>query len=216
MSIKIKLFGASIAAATLLTTLAASAAPGIATGAVNVRTGPGTGYAKVGTLAAGEVVDVKQCQGSWCFVDRASGTDGWASKNYLAPYEGGGGGGGGGSDTDIPFNFGMSVGPGGPSFSFGIGDAPPPAPPPAPPVPAKVCFFKGNNFTGAQFCVNAGTDNPHLPGGWNDTISSIKVQGGAQVTVCKNNWYAGACTTYSADKPSLGSYNNAISSYQAF
>jgi uncharacterized protein YraI len=214
MSIKTITFGTALAAVTLITTLAASAAPGIATGAVNVRTGPGTGYAKVGTLAAGEIVDVKQCQGSWCFVDRASGTDGWASKNYLAPYEGNGGGNGG--DTDIPFNFGMSVGPGGPSFSFGIGDAPPPAPPPAPPVPAKACFFKGNNFTGAQFCVNAGDDDPNLPGGWNDTISSIKLQGGAQVTVCKNFWYGGACTTYSADKPSLGSYNNAISSYQAF
>ncbi len=213
MSIQRITFGASLAAITLLSTLAASAAPGIATGAVNVRTGPGTGYAKVGTLAKNEVVDVKQCQGSWCFVDRDSGTDGWVSKNYLAAYEGGGGGGG---STDIPFNFGMSVGPGGPSFSFGIGDAPPPPPPPAPPVPAKACFFKGNNFTGAQFCVAVGNDDPHLPGGWNDTISSIRLQGGAQVTVCKNNWYAGACTTYSADKPSLGGYNNAISSYQVF
>ncbi|MCP8883858.1 SH3 domain-containing protein [Devosia sp. XJ19-1] len=213
MTIKRITFGTTIAAITLLTTLAASAAPGVATGAVNVRTGPGTGYAKVGTLAAGEVVDVKQCQGSWCFVDRNSGTDGWASKNYLAPYEGGGGG-GGSDDTEIPFNFGMSVGPGGPSFSFGIGDAPPPPPPP--PAPAKVCFFKGNNFSGAQFCVSAGTDDPNLPGGWNDSISSIKVQGGAQVTVCKNVWYGGFCTTISTDKPALGSYNNAISSYQAF
>ena len=213
MSIKRITFGVSLAAISLATTLAASAAPGYATGAVNVRTGPGTGYAKVGTLAAGEVVDVTECQGSWCFVNRASGTDGWASKNYLAPYEGSGGGGGSSSD-DIPFNFGVTVGPGGPSFSFGIGDAPPPPPPP--PAPAKVCFFKGNNFSGAQFCVNAGDDDPNLPGGWNDSISSIKVQGGAQVTVCKNFWYGGACTTISTDKPSLGSYNNAISSYQAF
>ncbi len=216
MSIKRVTFGTSLAAITLLTTLAVSAAPGIATGTVNVRTGPGTGYAKVGTLPSGEVVDVKQCQGSWCFVDRDGGTDGWVSKNYLAAYDGGGSGGGGGGSSDIPFNFGMSVGPGGPSFSFGIGDAPPPAPPPAPPVVAKACFFKGNNFSGAQFCVNAGDDDPSLPGGWNDTISSIRLQGGAQVTVCKNNWYGGACTTYSGDKPSLGSYNNAISSYQVF
>jgi len=213
MSIKTITFGTAFAAISLITTLAASAAPGIATGAVNVRTGPGTGYAKVGTLAAGEIVDVKQCQGSWCFVDRASGTDGWASKNYLAPYQGNGGGNGGGN-KDIPFSFGMSVGPGGPAFSFGIGDAPPPPPPP--PAPAKACFFKGNNFTGAQFCVNAGESQPVLPGGWNDTISSIKLQGGAKVTVCKDFWYGGACTTYASDKPSLGSYNNAISSYQSF
>lgn len=214
MTIKRIILGASFAAISLATTMAASAAPGYATGAVNVRTGPGTGYAKVGTLSTGEVVDVMQCQGSWCFVDRNAGTDGWVSKNYLAAYEGDGGGESGSGDTEIPFNFGMSVGPGGPTFSFGIGDAPPP--PPAPPAPAKVCFFKGNNFTGAQFCVSPGADDPNLPGGWNDSISSIKVQGGAQVTVCKNFWYGGACTTISTDKASLGTYNNTISSYQAF
>src|SRR5690606_29483340 len=102
---------------------AAIAAPGVATSSVNVRTGPGTGYAKIGALSAGEVVDVKQCQGSWCFVDRNSGTDGWVSKNYLAAYAATGSG-GGSSKPDIPINFGMTVGPGGPSFSFGIGDAP--------------------------------------------------------------------------------------------
>ena len=99
----------------------------------------------------------------------------------------------------------MTVGPGGPSISFGIGDAPPPAPIPVTP---EVCFFKGNNFSGAQFCVNPGDDDPTLPGGPNDFISSISVDGGAQVTVCKNVWYGGSCTTYSNDKPSLGSYNN--------
>jgi len=209
MTTKKLILGATIAAISLLSAVAAHAAPASATSSVNVRTGPGTGYAKVGALSAGEVVDVKQCQGSWCFVDRNAGTDGWVSKNYLAA----GNGGGGGNKPDIPFNFGMSVGPGGPSFSFGIGDAPPPAPLPA---IAKACFFKGNNFTGAQFCVTPADNEPVLPGGWNDSISSIRLQGGAQVTVCKNAWYGGACTTYSSDKPSLGSYNNAISSYQAF
>ena len=211
MTIKKIAIASVSAAAVLLSTAAAFAQPGVATGSVNVRTGPGTGYAKVGALTAGEYVDVKQCQGSWCFVDRNSGTDGWVSGNYLQPVnaqpapepE----------DDDIPFNFGVTVGPGGPSFSFGIGDAPPPAPIPVTP---EVCFFKGNNFSGAQFCVNPGDDDATLPGGWNDSISSISVEGGAQVTVCKDFWYAGSCTTYSHDKPSLGSYNNAISSYQVF
>lgn len=205
--------GAAIIA--LVSTSAAIAAPGYATGAVNVRTGPGTGYSKVGTLAAGEVVDVKQCQGSWCFVDRNAGTDGWVSKNYLAAYAGGGGGGGGGSSApDIPFNFGVTVGPGGPSFSFGIGDAPPP--PPAPPVPARACFYKSNNYTGAHFCAPVGTNDSGLVGGWNDSISSIRLEGGAKVTVCQHNFYGGACTTYTSNRPSLGFYNNIISSYQVF
>ncbi|OYX01034.1 MAG: hypothetical protein B7Z15_19880, partial [Rhizobiales bacterium 32-66-8] len=200
MTIKRITVASATAAIVLLSTAAAFAQPGVATGSVNVRTGPGTGYAKVGTLSAGEYVDVKQCQGSWCFVDRNSGTDGWVSKNYLAATNGPAQP----ANNDIPFNFGVTVGPGGPSFSFGIGDAPPPAPVPVTP---EVCFFKGNNFSGAQFCVSPGDDDPTLPGGWNDSISSISLDGGAQVTVCKNFWYGGACTTYSNDKPSLGSYN---------
>jgi len=202
----------ALAAIALLSTAAAAfAQPGVATGGVNVRTGPGTSYTKVGALSAGEYVDVKQCQGSWCFVDRNSGTDGWVSANYLkpanpqpAPTP---------AEPEIPFNFGVTVGPGGPSFSFGIGDAPPPAPVP---VMAKVCFYKANNFGGAQFCVSPGDKDPTLPGGWNNSISSIRVQGGAQVTICKNPWYGGACTTVSHDKASLGGYNNAVTSYQAF
>lgn len=207
MTIKHIAIASVSAVVVLLSTAAAFAQPGVATGSVNVRTGPGTGYAKVGTLQAGEYVDVKQCQGSWCFVDRNGGNDGWVSKNYLAAA----GAQPAPKSNDIPFNFGVSVGPGGPSFSFGIGDGPTPAP-----VSPEVCFFKGNNFSGAQFCVNPGDDDATLPGGWNDAISSISVSGGAQVTVCKNFWYGGACTTYSNNKPSLGGYNNAISSYQVF
>ncbi|KRA50182.1 SH3 domain-containing protein [Devosia sp. Root635] len=198
------------AAIVLLSTAAAFAQPGVATGAVNVRTGPGTSYSKVGTLSTGELVDVKDCQGSWCFVDRNAGTDGWVSANYLkpaaaqpAPAP---------SEPEIPFNFGVTVGPGGPSFSFGIGDAPPP--PPAPATP-KVCFFKSTNFAGSKFCVSPGDSNSHLAGGWNDSISSVSVEGGAQVTVCKNFGYGGSCATIINSKPSLSSYNNAISSFQA-
>ena len=199
----------SAAAVVLLSTAAAFAQPGVATGAVNVRTGPGTGYSKVGTLSAGELVDVKDCQGSWCFVDRNAGTDGWVSANYLKPAAAQPTP----SDPDIPFNFGVTVGPGGPSFSFGIGDAPPPAP--VPPATPKVCFFKSANFAGGSFCVSLGDSNPILAGSWNDSISSISVEGGAQVTVCKNAGYAGACATIVTSKSTLSSYNNAISSFQA-
>lgn len=210
MTTKAFIIASTASAILLFSSAAAFAQPGVATGAVNVRTGPGTGYSKVGTLSAGETVDVKDCQGSWCFVDRNAGTDGWVSANYLkplaqpqpAP-----------SEPDLPFNFGVTVGPDGPSFSFGIGDAPPP-PPPAPKTP-KVCFFKGNNFTGGQFCVSPGQSNPVLAGSWNNSISSISVEGGAQVTVCKNNNYSGSCATLTSSKGSLSSYNNAISSFQA-
>ena len=60
-----------------------------ATSAVNVRTGPGTGYAAIDQLYAGEHVDVQRTAGGWCYVDK-SGPDGWVSCAYLsnARYDG--------------------------------------------------------------------------------------------------------------------------------
>lgn len=69
--------------AIVVTTVAAMAAPAVATGNVNVRSGPGTGYTVVDTLRRGERVDVQQCRGSWCYVEKR-GSNGWVSSNYLA------------------------------------------------------------------------------------------------------------------------------------
>ena len=46
------------------TTAAAFGQPGLASSRVNVRSGPGTNYSKLGSLSAGEVVDVEECQGA--------------------------------------------------------------------------------------------------------------------------------------------------------
>ncbi len=68
---------------------AASAAQAVATGNVNVRSGPSTQYGRVDTLLRNEVVDVTSCQGNWCYVEKR-GADGWVSANYLQPvYVGG-------------------------------------------------------------------------------------------------------------------------------
>jgi hypothetical protein len=84
MTLKKKLIAAGVATvAVLATTMAASAASAIATGNVNVRTGPGTGFRVVDTLRRGERVDVQYCRGSWCYVEKR-GPDGWVSANYLS------------------------------------------------------------------------------------------------------------------------------------
>ena len=69
---------------------AALAVPSIAqayasytTGTVNQRTGPGTGYYKVGTLGAGTQVDVNFCQPGWCRVNSYLGS-GWIASSYLS------------------------------------------------------------------------------------------------------------------------------------
>ena len=99
MALSNKLMAAGLAALALLaTTAAASAASAYATGNVNVRSGPGTYYGRVDVLHRGEQVDVQQCQGSWCFVQKR-GPDGWVSANYLAR------GGSGGWDNDYDDNW---------------------------------------------------------------------------------------------------------------
>lgn len=84
MAIRNKILATGLATlAIIATTAAASAAPAVATGNVNVRSGPGTGYGVVDTLRRGEQVDVQYCRGSWCFVEKR-GPDGWVSANYLS------------------------------------------------------------------------------------------------------------------------------------
>ncbi|MBB3771459.1 uncharacterized protein YraI [Angulomicrobium tetraedrale] len=47
-------------------TTAATTAATVTTAAANIRSGPGTGYAVTGTLAAGTKVDLAGCDGAWC------------------------------------------------------------------------------------------------------------------------------------------------------
>jgi hypothetical protein len=84
MSLKRTALTFSIATAALVgSTIAALAAPAFATTNVNVRSGPGTGYASVDVLRRNEPVDIQYCRGSWCFVNKA-GPDGWVSASYLS------------------------------------------------------------------------------------------------------------------------------------
>jgi len=53
---------------------------------VNVRSGPGTNFAVVDRLDAGEAVTRGQCtsDGGWCYVNH-TGADGWVSASFLTP-----------------------------------------------------------------------------------------------------------------------------------
>lgn len=61
---------------------AAFATPAVATGTVNVRSGPSAGYQRIDSLFRGERVDVRECRGSWCYVTQ-DGPDGWVAASYL-------------------------------------------------------------------------------------------------------------------------------------
>ncbi|TKT82691.1 SH3 domain-containing protein [Aquamicrobium sp. LC103] len=83
MIFRMMVAGAAMLAGIFLTQTAAEAEPAYTTGSLNVRAGPGTGYARVGTLPPGTRVDLGRCQGNWCYV-RVGGLRGWASASYLA------------------------------------------------------------------------------------------------------------------------------------
>lgn len=116
--------GIAVAATAALVFLpSAQAAPGTLTSNVNVRSGPGTNYGVIDTGRRGEVVDVQQCQGSWCYISRR-GAVGWVSASYLAAQ-----GGTPVNPSQPGISFGFSTGPNGPTFNFGVGSQPSVQPP---------------------------------------------------------------------------------------
>lgn len=77
-------------AAGLFAATSALAASALVTTDLNLRTGPGTRYARITAMPAGAIVDVRGCTAgyNWCRVNWR-GYDGWASARYLAHQTGG-------------------------------------------------------------------------------------------------------------------------------
>jgi uncharacterized protein YraI len=199
--------------AALLFLPAANAAPGTITANVNMRSGPGTGYAVVDVLQRGARVDVQQCQGTWCYVQQGR-SGGWVSATYLNA-----GNGQSVNPTQPGLSFGFSTGPNGPTFNFGIGNPnqpqvrPPFGGQPRPPVVrppriSEVCFFDRTRFRGASTCLESG-DNIRNLGDWADRISSIDNPDGLQVQVCADSNYRN-CRTYTTSAASLGDFDDYI------
>lgn len=67
----------------LLLAASAWAVPVETTTGLNLRAGPGVGYRVIATMPAGEVVDLRGCDGVWCVV-AYRGRLGWASGRHLA------------------------------------------------------------------------------------------------------------------------------------
>ena len=76
---------AVLAAVLGLSLTAGAAQAGLAqtTTDLNVRTGPGAGYDRIGALAPGTWVDVRFCQSSWCNI-AYRGRSAWVARTYLA------------------------------------------------------------------------------------------------------------------------------------
>lgn len=202
------------AAALVLIPVAASAAPAVATSAVNVRSGPSTSYSIVDTLRAGESVDVLGCRTGWCYVQK-DGPDGYVSSSYLR--RGSSGGATFEPNFNLSFNFpqgSISLGTGGVSIGVGPGRPDRPDRPDRPPsgsMPGDVCFYSGTDYTGSRFCMDQGDLTAYVGAQWNNRISSIRNPDGFTVLVCDDAGYDD-CRTYRTSARSLGSFDNVISS----
>jgi len=198
---------------------AAMAEEAVATTSLNVRSGPGTGFSVVDTLAAGEVVDMTECQPSgWCYITHA-GPSGWVSSTYLTA--------GPGAGAPAPeCRFELEIGPGGPRFRLicdgggsgdgggGSGDGGGGGDPA--PVAGQACFYDGPNYTGAAFCRGPGVINA-LPGDANDPITSVLLSGDIEVRLCRDTNLGGFCRVVRNSERELGGMlNDRVSSLQVF
>ena len=86
-----------------------------------------------------------------------------------------------------------------------------------PPSSKAAEFFVDQNFAGQSVALPSGAyDIEHVEGSvGNDTISSIRVASGYQVTVYTDSGFAGQSKTFTADTAYVGDdFNDAISSFQ--
>jgi len=118
--------------------------------AVNVRSGPGTGYGKVDVLYGGEPVNITECQGNWCYVEHP-GPDGWVSGNYLIATGGGSSAQSNAGDAAALAIWGVIVG----GILAGNNPPPPPTPPALPygPDTCKSGFVWRDAIPGDHVCV---------------------------------------------------------------
>ena len=197
------------AAALVFVPAVASAAPAVATSALNVRSGPGTSFRVIDTLRPGEQVDVGGCRSGWCYL---TDEDGFVSSAYRR--RGSSSGATIEPNFNLSFNFpqgSISLGTGGVSIGVGPGRPDRPPRPPSGSMPGDVCFYSSTDYEGSRFCMDQGELTPYVGPQWNNRISSIRNPDGFTVLVCDDAGYDD-CRTYRTSARSLGSFDNAISS----
>ncbi len=81
---------------------------------------------------------------------------------------------------------------------------------------AGACFYEHINFEGQYFCVREGDRIEMVPEGTNDRISSMRLFGGAEITVFRDRDFSGASQHFQGDARDLrdSGWNDTISSFR--
>jgi hypothetical protein len=82
--------------------------------------------------------------------------------------------------------------------------------------PIGVCFYEHINFEGDYFCARVGERVEMVPEGTNDRISSMRVFGGAELTVFRDSFFRGTTLHFetSARDLRVSGWNDRISSFR--
>ncbi len=79
---------------------------------------------------------------------------------------------------------------------------------------AGACFYMDADYRGEKLCAASGESQPNVGEHYNDQISSIRIYGGAEVTVYSDDNFGGASRTFRQDVANLGDWNDRITSFR--
>lgn len=193
-----------------------------ATAGMNIRSGPGVGYGRVGSMAENAPGDLLECtpEGRWCRV-RTSNATGWIAGAFLVLQSG---------DLQgrrvrdvagrISFDEQEEETPSPQTASTEPSGEPQPEPEPAEtavtaPQSREVCFYSEFESEGEADCYSGAKEAITLGRSWNDRIASLSVPEGFAVTVCDNYGLTGRCQTFSSSVDRMpASLNGRISSWR--
>ncbi len=65
------------------------------------------------------------------------------------------------------------------------------------------CFYEDSGYRGNHFCLESGAREPRLQNGWNDRVRSVRVFGGARISLYSDEDFRGAFLGLAADIPDL-------------
>lgn len=79
-----------------------------------------------------------------------------------------------------------------------------------------VCFYTGRNYTGTAVCNNSGFVMPDLKlVGLDNSFSSVKIEGSASVTACRDRKWQSYCERIIESQPRLNGFlDDALTSYR--
>lgn len=177
------------AAALLVSTITALAAPGTIVISALVYAQPNTHSQLVNKLPVGYAVDLGACDHGWCLVT-ALGVTGFTPQTNVQA---------GAPPAPQPQPQPQPQRPNPDfSFDFGFGNANPGPLPPNYYPPRhhrrdQACFYSRTNFRGDSFCLERGDRIRDLPRQWDQRIRSVEVFGRARVDLCRGEFLQGTC-----------------------